>query len=66
MRNTSSLSADSVYSSFEQNFALTYAHAQFVDYLNRNPKSSIEEKQKFFSDSVESGFSLALEFSKTC
>ena len=66
MRNTSSLSADSVYSSFEQHFALTYAHAQFVDYLNRNPKSSIDEKQKFFSDSVESGFSLALEFSKTC
>lgn len=53
------------YSLFETQFALSWANALFTDYLQRNPKASIEEKQEFFSASVESGLSLALEFSKS-
>ena len=58
-------SSDYPYSLFEAQFALSWANALFTDYLHRNPKASIEEKQAFFSDSVESGLSLALEFSKS-
>lgn len=66
MSNSANYSAETAFSDFERQFAFTWAHAQLVDYLHRNPKASIEEKQEFFSASVESGLSLALEFSKPC
>lgn len=53
---------DNLYSKFEQEFALTWAHAVFCEYLRKNPNSDGAERQKVFSQAVDGGFSFAKEF----
>lgn len=52
------------YTAFEQNMALSWASANFSDWLRKHPSASIEEREKQFYDCVEGGLSIALEFRK--
>lgn len=53
--------ADQYYTQFEQNLALAWAQAHLVDFLRTNPYCTAEEKEKYFLDALDGGFSLALE-----
>lgn len=52
---------DSLYSHFEQEIALTWAKVQLENFLRKNPLSNYDEQKNYFLDSIESGFSIALE-----
>ncbi len=52
---------DQLYTRFEQNLALTWAHAHFAEFLRANPDCSFEEQEICFLNAVESGLSLALD-----
>ena len=60
--NAEHSSMDTLYSKFEQEYALTWAHAVFCEYLRKNPNADGAERQKAFSNAVEGGLSLAKEF----
>lgn len=53
--------ADRLYTHFEQNLALTWAHARLIDFLRTNPGCSLEEQETHFLNSLESGLGLAAE-----
>ena len=57
---------DDTYSKFEQEYALTWAHAVFCEYLRKHPNADGAERQKAFSQAVEGGLSLANEFTQSC
>lgn len=62
--NAADTRIEALYTPFECNFALTWAHAHLVDYLTQNPAVKPEEKVKYFSELVEGGLSLAKEFTR--
>ena len=52
------------YTPFEQNLALAWAQAHLAAHLTANPACSLQEQKKIFSDAIEGGLGLALEFRK--
>ena len=52
------------YTPFEQNMALSWASANFADWLRDHPNASFEEREKLFFECVEGGLSIAIEFRK--